>query len=427
MQTEEEPSVDAINDDVNGENKIPETTTIEERPVVQKFAPTSWDETELLQLAKSEGLIHYKSMDAVPENLNRRVRKSAFPPTAEEVQQFHLERCIRCLPQDNNTGGFFVALLRKISPYSASDRRHQRTSKLAADITCSTTTRNDTAIDLEADACQPDLFPASRDSKKRARNGENEDDNDEVDAQQDEDEEVDDEVDYEAIEGLDADNLPVRRSARGAPTSNRGLKSPAVDDADDFGKDDFSAVRDDIMKPLIEHYGLSNGFDKTLYMARACSESKVIYYVGNAVKQLFDLGIQKRVTIVNTGLKGFMRNNRNVADCAVTYRVCQEGVHFLVPYMTKRKYIVGPDDFRACLRGDGKTIHLSKFTDEFRNQVKDESPGSFVVLLKGYEDKMDQKLLVCMWKCRGESIDSLVAKVEVDGLLGKLDAMELSK
>jgi hypothetical protein len=180
------------------------------------------------------------------------------------------------------------------------------------------------------------------------------------------------------------------------------------------------------MEPLIEHYGLSNGFDKTMYMARACSESKVIYYVGKAVKQLFDWGIQKRVTIINTGLKGFMRNNRNVADCAVTYRVCQEGVHFLVPYMTKRKYVVCRDDFRACLQGDGKTIHLSKFTDEFRNQVKDESPGSFVVILQGYEDKMDQKLLVCMWKCRGDSIDSLVAKVEVDGLLGKLDAMELS-
>ena len=423
---ETDPCIKTINDEANGDDEIPEVAPVEEsieRPAapVQRFAPTSWDETELLRLANSEGLIHYTSMEEVPDNLNRRIRKSAFPPTAEEVQQFHLERCIRCLPQDNNTGGFFVALLRKVAPYSASDRRHHRTSKEAADAIGSNLTNNDTVSNLNVEAHQIDVDSTSRDARKRPRNGDS--DNVDVDTHPEEDED-DDEVDYEAMEGLDADNLPVRRSSRGEATSNRGLKNPSTGDGDDFGKDDFAAVRDDIMEPLIEHYGLSNGFDKALYMARACSESKVIYYVGKAVKQLFDLGIQKRVTIVNTGLKGFTRNNRNVADCAVTYRVCQEGVHFLVPYMTKRKYVVCRDDFRACLQGDGKTIHLSKFTDEFRNQVKEESTGSFVVILKGYEDKMDQKLLVCMWKCRGESIDSLVAKVEVDGLLGKLDAME---
>lgn len=415
--SEVDPFIHESSNDVNGDSDILITAPIApiERPLVPRFEPTSWDETELLQMAKSEGLIHYTSMDEVPGNLNRRIRKSAFPPTATEVDQFHLERCIRCLPQDNNTGGFFVALLRKVAPYSASDRRHHRAMQPAADSVESQATTPET------DACQGDAVLTSREAKKRPRNVDT--DNDEVETQPGEDEE-DDEIDYEGMEGLDADNLPVRRGSRSDATSNQGLRSPSVGGGEDFGKDDFAAVRDDIMEPLIEHYGLSNGFDQTLYMARACSESKVIYYVGKAVKQLFDLGIQKRVTIVNTGLKGFMRNNRNVADCAVTYRVCQEGVHFLVPYMTKRKYIVGREDFRACLMGDGKTIHLSKFTDEFRNQVKDESPGSFVVILKGYEDKMDQKLLVCMWKCRGESIDSLVAKVEADGLLGKLDAMD---
>jgi 16S rRNA C967 or C1407 C5-methylase (RsmB/RsmF family) len=396
-----------LHDDVtvHGEGTIEENITIEEktdRPNAPRFEPIAWDETTLLQLAESEGLRHYTSIKEVPSNLNRRIRTSAFPPTPDEIQQFHLERCIRCLPQDNNTGGFFVALLRKVSTWSANDRRHkERNAKNA----------NDNILIDESVIVQSNN-PTSREAKRPRNENANKDED-----KKDDDGDIteDDDVDYDAMEGLDADNMPINNK------SGKSLEMAV----DDFGKDDFAAVRDDIMDPLIEHYGISNGFDKTLYMARACSESKVIYYVGCAVKQLFDLGIQKRVTIVNTGLKGFMRNNRNVADCAVTYRVCQEGVHFLVPYMTKRKYIVGREDFRTCLLGDGKTIHLSKFSDDFRNQVKEESPGSFVVILDGYEDKLDQKLMVCMWKCRGESIDSLVAKVEVDGLLSKLDSMDI--
>lgn len=40
-----------------------------------------------------------------------------WPPTKE----LHLERCIRCLPFLANTGGFFVALLRKCTPWPESD------------------------------------------------------------------------------------------------------------------------------------------------------------------------------------------------------------------------------------------------------------------------------------------------------------------
>jgi 16S rRNA C967 or C1407 C5-methylase (RsmB/RsmF family) len=389
--TEEAVPIKQDSEDINSEINEIDLSTPEQaaRPTPRRFDPSSMDEATLLELAESEGLRYYSSMKDVPPNLNRRIRASAFPPTPEEVQTFHLERCIRCLPQDNNTGGFFVALLRKVASWSANDRRHHESKSNIGSVT-----ERATDVDGTDEKTIPNV--------KRARMEDADNQNSSID-----DLEHDDDVDAEELEVFDADNMPIRGSTK-----------------DDFGKDDFSAVRDDIMEPLIEHYGLSNGFDKTLYMARACSESKVIYYVGRPVKQLFDLGIQKRLTIVNTGLKGFMRNNRNVADCAVTYRVCQEGVHFLVPFMSKRKYVVGIQDFRTCLLGEGKTIHLSKFSDALRDKLKDLSTGSFVVILEGYEDQLEQKLMICMWKCRGESVDGLVAKVEVDGLLSKLDAME---
>jgi tRNA (cytosine34-C5)-methyltransferase len=359
-----------------------------------KFEPTSLDPISLLEMAECEGLRYYASCEDVPEALQKRIRASAFPPTAEEASKFHLERCLRCLPQDNNTGGFFVALLRKTATWSGADRRHERKQQSSSQI----------------EGAEPET--------KRARGGSpsvivgptDEDKSDDL-----VDPAEDDDLDDEALDCLDADNKPVRAKTGDEPRT------------EDFGKDDFSAVSDEIMAPLIEHYGLINGFEKDVYMARACSDSKVIYYVARPVKRLFDLGIQNRVPIVNTGLKGFMRNNRNVAECAVSYRVCQEGVHFLVPFMTKRKFLVGLDDFRTCLGGNGKTIHLSQFSESFREQTTSLSPGSFVVVLNGFEEQLDQKLVLCMWKCRGDSVDGLVAKVEVDGILSKLDSIEQSK
>lgn len=36
-----------------------------------------------------------------------------WPPTAEEAADMHLERCWRLMPHDQDTGGFFVAVLVK--------------------------------------------------------------------------------------------------------------------------------------------------------------------------------------------------------------------------------------------------------------------------------------------------------------------------
>jgi hypothetical protein len=67
---------------------------------------------------------------------------------------------------------------------------------------------------------------------------------------------------------------------------------------------------------------------------------------------------------------------------------------------------------------------LEAFSDSFQKEVQPLSEGSFVVLLEGFEDELDQKLVATMWKCRGDSVDSLVAKVEIEALLAKLDAIK---
>jgi len=130
-------------------------------------------------------------------------------------------------------------------------------------------------------------------------------------------------------------------------------------------------------------------------------------------------------TVVNSGLKAFQRNRRSDNDGGVKYRVCQEGIAFLFPHMTKRNIVAGVQDFKTCLSGDGKTIHLGKFSESFQAKVKDLSSGSFAVVMEGFEEKLaSEKLVATMWKCRGDSVDGLVAKIEIDEMLSKIEEIE---
>ena len=85
--------------------------------------PPSWDEETLLARLTAEGVTEFKSFDEVPDEWKRSVRKTCFPPTQEEAAKFGLEKCLRCLPHDMDTGGFFVALLKKVKPISARAKR----------------------------------------------------------------------------------------------------------------------------------------------------------------------------------------------------------------------------------------------------------------------------------------------------------------
>eukprot|EP01031_Cornospumella_fuschlensis_P029690 gene29690-35838_t len=58
------------------------------------------------------------------------IQETMHPPSSEEKQSMHLEYCMRIFPQDQNTGGFFIAVLEKYS--STATHTQQRTAAAAA-------------------------------------------------------------------------------------------------------------------------------------------------------------------------------------------------------------------------------------------------------------------------------------------------------
>jgi hypothetical protein len=99
-------------------SKDAEETVLDRVPVRTKFQPSSMNDIELKKMIEMAGINEYTTYEDVPKNMKRRIRKSCFPPSDAEVSQFNMEKCMRVLPQDMDTGGFFVALLKKVAPIS---------------------------------------------------------------------------------------------------------------------------------------------------------------------------------------------------------------------------------------------------------------------------------------------------------------------
>lgn len=97
-------------EEVEAEAEADAMAVADSAPVTQDF---SHIENKWLRKCLEMGMSLYKTHDDVPENLKGKFKKSFFPPSDEEKATMNLKHCLRCVPQDEDTGGFFVATFRK--------------------------------------------------------------------------------------------------------------------------------------------------------------------------------------------------------------------------------------------------------------------------------------------------------------------------
>merc|ERR1712194_278212 len=134
-------------------------------------------------------------------------------------------------------------------------------------------------------------------------------------------------------------------------------------------------------------------------------------------EKLLDNGIQGRVTVINSGLKGFERCSLKEMK---SYRLAQEGIQYVAPHMTKRILTAKMDDFAVCLQ-KGFTP-FNAFSEPFQKGLEQLTPGSFLVALEGYEKDVSKKMYLVMWR-RNNCVDCFVAKIEKDGILMEMWAL----
>lgn len=216
-------------------------------------------------------------------------------------------------------------------------------------------------------------------------------------------------------ESSGADDKKTTKPVQKVPQGKGGQQQNKTD----LSHADFIPIDEDLFLPIIEEYGLTPEFPKEQFMVRRSSEAKILYFITKSIKEdLFDHGIQERVTVINSGLKGFERCSLKQDN--KSYRLAQEGIQYIVPYMTKRIVNVKMDDFAVCVR-DGFTPFRA-FSESLQKELEHLTPGSFLVTLEGYEKDFSKKMYLVMWR-RSNCLECFVAKIEKDGILMKMRAL----
>ncbi|XP_033856384.1 RNA cytosine-C(5)-methyltransferase NSUN2-like [Acipenser ruthenus] len=312
----------------------------------------------------------YANWSEVPQNRHTQIRPTMFPPTdPEKLKEMKLERCMRILPHHQNTGGFFVAVLVK----KASMPWNRRHPKL----------RNKGAEGAE---------PAAEAEKTPAETA------DEAGEAAMEDKPNDLEVSQEST---------VKQDGVCGPPPSKKMKLFG------FKEDPFVFLSEDdpVFPPIQKFYNLTPNFPKMNVLTRTHEGKKRnLYMVSKELRNVL-LNNSERLKVINTGVKVWSRNNDGEQfGCA--FRLAQEGIYTLYPYINARIITVSVEDIKVLLTQENP--FLSKLEAQSHAQAKQLVMGSIVLRYEPDPKNQDAPqcpIELCGWRGK-TSIRAFVPKNE---------------
>lgn len=97
--------------------------------VCDEKAPQEGEENIPAEKNAQEMFNIYQAFDQLPENYQGNVKASMFPESLEKMRdQIKIQNTIRIMPHDQNTGGFYLALIRKKDHaiFTSKDSKNQK-------------------------------------------------------------------------------------------------------------------------------------------------------------------------------------------------------------------------------------------------------------------------------------------------------------
>lgn len=249
-------------------------------------------------------LVSYQKFEEVPERWKTTIRPNMFPPSADEAPKFKLDRCVRVLPHQQDTGGFFIALLTKTKPLPW--------------------------------------------EKPEEENGQG------------------------TSEGVAVTEQAGKPYVRGPPKKLRRIQG--------YKEDPYLFMTEDhpIWPEIREFYGITEDLDCTNFLRRTETGKIKNIYVTNKNVREFVQGNDGNIKIVNVGVKALARADEKRSNC--DFRLCQEGLTTLAPFVKGRRIRLPKQDLEALLyNNDEKAPLLEEFSEETQKQIEGVDRGSLIL------------------------------------------------
>ncbi|XP_031709640.1 RNA cytosine C(5)-methyltransferase NSUN2 [Anarrhichthys ocellatus] len=296
----------------------------------------------------------FSDWSEVPSNRRTQIRPTMFPPTdPEKLADMHLERCMRILPHHQNTGGFFVAVLVKKAPMPW----NKRYPKLRKDVSSGSAAQTEGSPAASTPADAPRL-PESAEGEGEGGGPEGK---------------VDKEAEEEAPKGASsAQETTAKQDGVCGPPAFKKMKL--------FGyKEDpfvFLTEEDPVFTTIQSFYDLSPNFPKLNVLTRTHDGKKRhLYMVSKELRNVL-LNNSERMKVINTGVKVWSRNSDG-EEFGCPFRLAQEGIYTLQPYIRSRIIRVSVEDIKVLLTQENP--YLSKLEEDAHAQAKKLVMGSIVL------------------------------------------------
>lgn len=229
---------------------------------------------------------------------SQKLPRSWFKPSEEESKRFNLDRCVRVYPQQQNSGGFFIAVLELDgTPVEVKDleqkKRHgeEKESQAKRRATDSNEKSEEKTEEKPEATPEPTPEPSKETSTESATN------------------------ETTAEPEAKKEKLPYNVPAFEEPFKFLSPEHPEV-------------------QTCIKFYGLKPEFNlDTLVVRNAEAEpSRTIYYVAPCLKPILENN-EKKLKLIHAGIKLF-NSQKNDGECK--WRIQIEGLGMIAPYATKR-------------------------------------------------------------------------------------------
>ncbi|KAF7657680.1 hypothetical protein LDENG_00023400 [Lucifuga dentata] len=318
----------------------------------------------------------YSDWSEVPSSRHTQIRPTMFPPKdPQNLASMHLERCMRILPHHQNTGGFFVAVLVKKAPMPW----NKRYSKLRKDASSSSTAQTEDSPSVMTPADTPH-FPDSAPEEGEGGGAKGK---------------IDGEAEEKAPKGaIQAQEATAKQDGVCGPPPFKKMRL--------FGyKEDpfvFLTEDDPVFLTIQTFYDLSPDFPKLNVLTRTHEGKKRhLYMVSKELRNVL-LNNSERMKVINTGVKVWSRNNDG-EEFGCAFRLAQEGIYTLQPYIRSRMIMVSVEDIKVLLTQENP--FLSKLEDNAHAQAKKLGMGSIVLKYQPNPNNLAEPqcpIQLCGWR-----------------------------
>ncbi|KAH7446790.1 hypothetical protein KP509_01G076100 [Ceratopteris richardii] len=331
----------------------------------------------------------------------------------DEISSFPLDRCLRILPHDQDTGGFFIAVFKKVSPFKADQFSRQHAKRQIGpkeDL-------REVPVNIRRDTeeCE-DLVGSHLDGNESNIN------------QEHSGTPIKKECDVESItdqytvcnNSKQTDSAPKMQSKSNQARHQQQGNWKGVDPV--FFLNDQSLI-----DSIVSFYGIKDTFTLRGHLitrSEDTSRLKRIYYVSESAAKVLQLNFRtgEQMKITSVGLKIFERQGGKENICQCAFRIASEGLPLLLPHMTRQLIRASKEDFKLLL--SVKAAPFTAFKDAgFVTSLHALVPGCCVVILDdGQNDiQSDYSSVTAIGCWRGRSnLSLLIPKEEAAQLLSRL-------